>query len=176
MWAIESFTGSRWHAASRLLVRQEPGGCATAGDGIVGEVDPLLFGYREVRQGIEDDVPRGLDGRSGANPPYGTSSGWWVFLPGRLGAVHESAVPEAARRNSGGRCRPASLALVIGELPVVHTRWVAISVVSSVDPALLKQRTKMLQGRCRRHRVTQALRMRRVQGGIEDNVRTLRAY
>ena len=31
----------------------------------------------------------------------GTSSGWWVILPWRLGAVHEIIGTQAARRNSG---------------------------------------------------------------------------
>ena len=34
----------------------------------------------------------------------------------------------------GGRCRPGSLALRVGQLLVIQTPWVAISVVSSVAP------------------------------------------
>ena len=36
------------------------------------------------------------------------------------------------RARDGGRCRPGSLALGVGQLSVIHTPWVAISVVSSV--------------------------------------------
>ena len=32
----------------------------------------------------------GQHGRSGPNPPNGASSGWWVILPWRPGAVHQS--------------------------------------------------------------------------------------
>ena len=83
-----------------------------------------------------------LCGRSGPNPPCWTCSGWWVILPPRLEIVHEFTGTQAARRNSGlralagGRCRPGSLALEIGQLPVVRTPLVAISAVSSVDPTL----------------------------------------
>ena len=38
------------------------------------------------------------------------------------------------RASEGDRCRPGSLALGVGQLPVILTPWVAISVVSSVAP------------------------------------------
>ena len=47
-------------------------------------------------------------GRSGSNPPYGTSSGLWVILPWRLGAVHEFTGIQAAMRNSGSGHRKAA--------------------------------------------------------------------
>ena len=40
------------------------------------------------------------------------------------------------RASEGVRCRPGSLALRIGQLPVARTSWVAVGVVSSVDPIL----------------------------------------
>ena len=49
------------------------------------------------------------DAWSGPSPLYGTSSGWWVILPWRLGTVHESIVTWAAKRNfqaKGTRTRP----------------------------------------------------------------------
>ena len=76
----------------------------------------------------------GEHGRSGKKPPHGASSAWWVILPWRLGTVHEFA----GRRNSGSghekgvRCRPGSLALKVGQLLVIRTFWVAISLVSRV--------------------------------------------
>ena len=68
-----------------------------------------------------------------------TCSGWWVTLPWRLGAVHGFTGTLAARRNSGsGRESAADAGLVscsgVEQLPVIHTPWVALSVVSSVDP------------------------------------------
>ena len=91
--------------------------------------------------------------------PYETASGWWVILPWRLGAVHEFTGTQAAKWNSspeslscsggrlstcdphassgheaGGRCRPGSLALGVGQLPVIHTLMVAIGVVSIMAP------------------------------------------
>ena len=48
----------------------------------------------KTRVTVEDS-----NGRSGPNPLYGTSSDWWIILPWRLGAVHESPGTEAARKN-----------------------------------------------------------------------------
>ena len=43
----------------------------------------------------------GQHGRSGPNPPCGTSSGSWVILPRRLGTLHEFTDTKADRRKSG---------------------------------------------------------------------------
>ena len=58
----------------------------------------------------------GQHGRSVPNPPYGTSSGFWVILPWRLGYEHEFTGTQAVRRNSSPecvrdrvRCRPGPL-------------------------------------------------------------------
>ena len=51
----------------------------------------------------------------------------WVTPSWRLGAVHEFTGTSPASRNSrsghekGGRCRPGSLALVVGQLLLIHT-------------------------------------------------------
>ena len=79
-------------------------------------------------------------GWSGPNPPYETTCGWWVILPWRLGVVHEFIGTWAARRNSGSgreKASDAGLSLLLcrsDKLPVIHTPWVAISVVSMVAP------------------------------------------
>ena len=64
---------------------------------------------------------------------------WWVGYPFiKSRAVDEVSRTLAARRNSGsGHEKVAdagfvSLALRVGQLPVIHTLWVAFSVVSSV--------------------------------------------
>ena len=77
-----------------------------------------------------------------SNPPCGASSGWWVNLPRRLGAVHEFTGTQAARRNAGSgheQAAGAGLGLLlwrVGQLLVIHTPWVAISVVNSVAPTV----------------------------------------
>ena len=64
----------------------------------------------------------------------------WVILPWRLGTVHEFTDTQAARMNSGlghEKAADAGLGLLlwgVGQLPVIHTPWLAISVVSSVAP------------------------------------------
>ena len=73
----------------------------------------------------------GEQGKSGPNPSYGTSFGWWVILPRRL--VYEFTATHAAREleAQGARSRPMqawSLALKVEQLLVIQTFWVAISV------------------------------------------------
>ena len=82
----------------------------------------------------------GQHGRSGPNLPHGTSSGWRVILPWRLGAVHEFPGTFAARRNSGPGYEKAGDAglgvLLWGSgncLGSTRLGW-AISMVSSVAP------------------------------------------
>ena len=98
---------------------------------------PKFFCHRlqpSMTRATVEDRTAGL----GQNPPYWTSSGCMVIFLWRLGAVHEFTGTRAARRTSGsehekgGRYRLGSLALEVGQLPVIHTHYVAISVVSSV--------------------------------------------
>ena len=58
---------------------------------------PEFFRHRlqtsMTRAAVEDSTA-GL----GQNPPYGTSSGWWVILPWHLRAVHDFTGTQAAWR------------------------------------------------------------------------------
>ena len=57
------------------------------------------------------------------------------FVPeGRKEGVYHLLNESWPRLERGGRCRLGSLALRVGQLPVIHTPWVALSVVSSVAP------------------------------------------
>ena len=47
-------------------------------------------------------------GRSGPNPPFGTSSGWWVIIPWCLGAVYEFIGTAVDRRSTGSGCEKAA--------------------------------------------------------------------
>ena len=81
-------------------------------------------------------------GRSGPTPPSVPSSVWWVNFPWRAGTVLEFTGTWAARRNSGpGREKAADAGLSlllwrVGQLLVIRTPCVALSVVSSVDTTL----------------------------------------
>ena len=82
----------------------------------------------------------GEHGRSGPNPPYGASSGWWVILPWRLGAVHESL----AHRLPGGIQAQSLLWGPLSTCDPHATPWVALCAVNSEDPT--KSTAKTSQG------------------------------
>ena len=59
---------------------------------------------------------------------------WLVGHPTMAYHWHMGCQEECRLRAwEGGRCRPGSLALEVGQLLMIHTFWVAIRVVSSVD-------------------------------------------
>ena len=52
-----------------------------------------------------------------------------------LGVLRRCTNSPGPRHEKGGRCRPGSLALGVGQLLVIRTPWVALSAESHVDLA-----------------------------------------
>ena len=52
-------------------------------------------------KGLESEIRNGTCSRSGASLPYGTSSGWRVILPWRLGIVRNSGLGHEPAANAG---------------------------------------------------------------------------